>query len=516
MFGRSKSRSAPGSRATSGSRSRASSPIHEHINNDGDGQSYHSPDWEGQEPPPRFDHDNYESENVYEVPPEFRHDKLCSQLAKIMNGLNKTFYKLNLNNMEMFDIDRICSELQRDKKYDKKEIQNEMSSILSDKLNHVKQEIIAEDLAFHEINPRIPYPKYFAPGPALRDSQKRSEIAKFLPNGRNKFSGTESGPTIIEFLSNLNEIQDTFRLSEPEFQKYLKLSCTKEPYLVVANDIESGCSTSIIYNRLLMLYNKEQSPQDAKKELLNYKAQRIHDFSKVSGDILRLATHASSIIPLIQGDSREHLKNTEANHMLINCMPPQSKILLDQLYNNLFNRKRSPPSFHDFVQIILPNRGIIDDDIRKNGAPPTTNHKPYDNKYDRNKTYKVYNIRSFNPSNARNRPNFNQSDNRRPNVRRPDTRHLNKGNYNPNQVRSIPNRFLNDRACTLCGKSNHSAVQGCYAMRNNQNKVINVVPVQKECASCAYNKGIKLYHPAPFCPERQELQKFKRKSGRSQ
>ena len=48
-----------------------------------------------------------------------------------MKGLDKTFCRLNLKDMEMFDIDHICSVLQREK-LDKKntinEIQNEMST----------------------------------------------------------------------------------------------------------------------------------------------------------------------------------------------------------------------------------------------------------------------------------------------------------------------------------------------------------------------------------------------------
>jgi hypothetical protein len=432
-------------------------------------------------------------------------------MAKMMYGLNKAMYKLNIKDVEYFDIDEVCSDIQREKSYNNKEMHDELNVSLQHKLQSVKDDIIKDDLSFHQINPRVPYPKNFSTGPVLRDSQKRSEIAKFLPNGRNKFTGTDSGPSVIEFLSNMNEISETFKLSEPEFQKYLRMSCTKEPFMVVSNDMEAGCDTSIIYNRLLMLYNKEQTPESAKKELLNYKAKKIHDFSKVSGDILRLATRASSIIPI--SHSREHLKNTEANHILINCMPPHSKNLLDQLYHNLMSRKKSPPTFHDFVQVILPNRSVIDDDIRRFGAHGNENVK-YDNKFDRpNRPYKVYNIDNFTPYAPR-RQNFNQNRNNRSSYRRQDSKIFEQGsNFQPNKQPFFPrNRFMNDKKCLLCGKTNHKASDGCYAMRNNQNRVINVVPVQAPCPSCL-SKNNKLFHELKYCPFRKELQKFRNSAG---
>jgi hypothetical protein len=56
--------------------------------------------------------------------------------------------------------------------------------------------------------------------------------------------------------------------------------------------------------------------------------------------------------------------------------------------------------------------------------------------------------------------------------------------------------------CSLCGQTNHTAVQGCQVMKDNGGNPVRVDPVQQTCPECPPHVSTRLNHPAKLCPWR--------------
>ena len=55
--------------------------------------------------------------------------------------------------------------------------------------------------------------------------------------------------------------------------------------------------------------------------------------------------------------------------------------------------------------------------------------------------------------------------------------------------------------CTLCGNTDHRAVEGCKFMRTDQGKQVTVIPTSLPCRKCPSNVK-PMRHPEKFCPYR--------------
>ena len=86
---------------------------------------------------------------------------------------------------------------------------------------------------------------------------------------------------------------------------------------------------------------------------------------------------------------------------------------------------------------------------------------------------------------------------------------MGQGNFRGN---SQPGRFRprgtgrpaggNRDYCSLCGKRNHRAVDGCRAMVNNAGQQVPVMPTKDTCPDCPVHIQPRLSHPRELCPFR--------------
>ena len=53
-----------------------------------------------------------------------------------------------------------------------------------------------------------------------------------------------------------------------------------------------------------------------------------------------------------------------------------------------------------------------------------------------------------------------------------------------NQRGSQNYRESGSKYCSLCGATSHNSVDTCYRMRDDQYKVVSIVPIQKACSVC--------------------------------
>ena len=64
------------------------------------------------------------------------------------------------------------------------------------------------------------------------------------------------------------------------------------------------------------------------------------------------------------------------------------------------------------------------------------------------------------------------------------------------------NRQPKNNYCSLCGKQNHTAADGCYNMVDDNGKRVRVLPTHSTCTECPERIVPRLNHPVQLCPYR--------------
>ena len=268
----------------------------------------------------------------------------------------------------------------------------------------------------------------------------------------------------------------------------MQKACTKDAFDLLTNSIAQSESVDSVYSKMILLYDTSLSPMEARKQLHDFVAYRDQNLIEISSKILKLTMRACA--QTVQDKLRIELFNSESCYTLIKCLPMTSSSLCQQQYNILFTKMRHPPSFTDFTHFLDRNREIIDIDIKDNGKirGSRTNTLPFYMEKQKKFQKSVYQINTGRNKNMSNGPYRFQRHNAQP-------------------YKNI--RQFNAQACSLCGQLNHRAAQGCYQMRNNENRVVTVEPVIAPCGNCTDNNKT-LFHPEAYCPDRPELKRFRK------
>ena len=75
---------------------------------------------------------------------------------------------------------------------------------------------------------------------------------------------------------------------------------------------------------------------------------------------------------------------------------------------------------------------------------------------------------------------------------------VNQLNTGSNAGTPIINKYMNKLYCSLCGKTTHTAADGCYAIKKN-GVVVPCSPTQIPCHICEKVLKKKLFHPPALC-----------------
>ena len=412
---------------------------------------------------------------------------ISATMGQVLAALNQLNSDGKLKNTNFFDIGEFAAQIKNcnnSELQEKKDLQNDLSRCVLKEVSSFKKEQSDREMNFHTINPLLRCPTEFSPHDTLNTNEKKSNLFKILPFGKNKFSGKNDSIKISEFLLNLNFIQKRYNLSLAEFTQALQFSTTGATFEIISHAIDSAEPLSSIYNRLMVMYDTSLTPFDAKTQLHLYKANKSQNMMQLSSDIHRLAHISSKMTQDIK--IRKLNCNSESCQTLIHSLPSDSKNLTLNQYNILCGKLGHPPDFIQFVLFLHPYQPSIEADILKNGD--SKNNNKFNRHSDKNSSQSysrsIYSIDSNKDNRTNNRPNYRNSSSR---------------NNPPQGSRKNSPSFLNNRKCSLCGGSNHTASDTCYRMKNQDGKVVQVTPVQQACNYCETNHNQRLFHPSRYC-----------------
>ena len=460
----------------------------------------------------------YTSEAINEV----KHDPVATYVAQALGAINQIKIKGKVDKATpLFNIEEFIKNYQNLQITEKESWKNELIDTFQKEMKTHQNRQLSNELNFHSLNPSIQCPDRFSETPTLQSFERKTNFFKLLPFGRNKFSGKHDSPPITEFLLNLNHLQDTYNLSRDEFSQCLLFSTTKNAFEIVSNGLKQAEPISAIYARLMLMFNDQMSPHDAKQKLMAYIAYRDDDFMTITSYILKLATSASRLCA--DPASRNSILNTEACHALIQSLPHSSQSLANTQFNVLASRNMSVPTYTDFCLFLQPHRSSIELDLKRNGAHRQnkyniayTNKQPFNNYkktiYDitqRTPNYSSYNKNHSPMTSSSYRPKSYQTS-QNPNYNRKRNQ---KQNYTSFNRKEPSNMYFNRLFCSLCGGRDHRASDVCYKMKDENGKIVKTTPVQNACSICERKNNIRLFHAEKFCfNKKQNNQRYQPRS----
>ena len=453
--------------------------------------------------------------------------------------LGKIFIGLLKDNMQLADktkvrsmetsIQDMCTNFYNAMKLERNRTNNRINQSLAE----IETHIINKELNSHMLNQSVEAPRNFSPVPTLLTPRQRAECMKLFPTGSHKFSGQlkDKDMSIIEFLTMVKTAQAQCNLSEQEFKEMLLASTTGKAHLLLIEWLSNNDDPSAIFHNLLLHFDRRITPEEARQQLNVFKAPKNANLAKVIANIMLLEGRAITSLP--QGPAREAPYNMEIIQTLIRCLPTNSSILVQNMYNQLSARLVRAAKADELSRALHTVRHSIDLDIKNNGAAPTmklgTQPKAYryTPRTNRVTSYSMTTSQSSN-NNSGGSNSFRPRTMQRP---RPSngnfsrvgtfsgrTQSMGQGASNrsgpPRQFNNFRNSFGQNRFdrfsqqkdnlnyCSLCGQRNHRAKDGCPNMKTDSGKKIDVFPTHTTCSLCPDKIMPRLNHPSIFCPFR--------------
>jgi len=467
-------------------------------------------------------------------------------LIAMLTENTKLADKCNMRDMTI-SMDELCRNFYNYQMLDKQRIKNNILQTTS----NLENSIIERELNSHIINQSIAPPQRFSQVPTLLTAKQRADCMKLLPIGSNKFSGTDKGTSIVEYLHQLNSIQKNCKLSLQEFYDIMLGSTTGQAYLLIHSWIEGGETPETIYHNLLLHFDKRLQPEEARMQLMSYKAPRNSDLARVEAKIQGLASRASSNIPA--GPSRIASYNVEVIQGLIRSLPLNSSLIVQNLNNEKSARLGRGLSAAELSRFLNTYRHSIDNDIKSNGIDPRFQgvaKRPVSRVGKDGSRNAVYGVRvtsgddplprqtriqqrPISPhfcqinqvsANKFRRPGGNRIFGTSPNMKRAWEDKYGIGNskvqpkvgmqnyngrrmqYQNNKRPYNNNKFANnpkdDNYCSLCGSKNHLAINGCPNMKSDSGQIVQILPSKDVCNACPAFVNPRLSHPQYLCPYR--------------
>ena len=442
--------------------------------------------------------------------------------------------KLNIEPQDCPDLSEVCNKFVDAIKIERDRTKTKFNKATND----IEDSILEKEMNFHMVNSQVQPPKYFSPIPVLVTASKLQDAVKTFPTrSGQRFTGTQGGVNIVEFLHSLNTAQSILNLSKKEFMEILLKCVSGRVYNLVSECLSYEHDVADLYHALLTLYDQRMTSHTARKVIMNYRALKSSNLMKVQSQIMEYASRIASQLP--QGPRRTAMFNIESGNALVRALPPTSAATVTNVMNSLASKLQRLPTFVELTKALGKYADTINQDIQKNGAISNKNLYSSQHENSQKSPYKVYslegnrsnrqntqthrNVRArrntnfnprnnnYGPRNSRNDRNFvrgmrinaiNSNDDR--NGRNGPNR-----SFQPNRNRSFGqfrgkstqnnDGFFKGRYCSLCGSKSHFAKDGCLKMRDENNRLIEVIPTFYHCEICYEKLGKKLYHPVKNC-----------------
>jgi len=428
---------------------------------------------------------------------------------------DQTYLARKTNNKEMAtNIDEVCSAFHNAIKLER----NNVNCRVQDTVTQVEENLMAKELNGHTLNASVMPPTYFSQTPVINSPQKLTEIMKIFPKP-GKFSGTnqkDGNMSVVEFLNTLTAAQNQCCLSEPEFIDRIIAATTGMAHDLVFNWKINGDSASAIYHNLVVNFDQRMSPDDARQKLNSFIVNKNSSLAKAESAIQLLVARASYLLP--PGESRKAYQDMEGCTTLIRALPPYSSQKANELYQNYTTKLQRACTMNELFRGLDQYRGVIDRDIKANGANPSNNFKRMNVKTGNQRyntlltttdtTGKDKFVKHFPPppNMIKNRQN-EVSYTPKPQVRkfskpvRPQNNNAKRFNKpSSNYVKPSQNQTNSTVRCSLCGK-NHKATD-CRNIRDDKGKRLPMLPTYGICDKCPNFVQPRLHHPEAVCPYR--------------
>jgi hypothetical protein len=426
-------------------------------------------------------------------------------------------------------------------------------------------ELIQRKLRSHTLATQIKPPKSFASAPAIETNKQMMEILRLIPTGGQKFSGKNSKMSILEYLFGLNMMQQHCNLTEKEFLRMMLASTTGEPHLLLTRWIQEKDEVDTIYHNLLLHYDTRIEPEEARIKLHAYKAPRTANLAQVEVQIQNLASATTSALPEgAARDTAYNYEQIQAlirslpmqSSMMVrngytslstDLGRPAKAAELSKYLNTVrysidqdlkahgVGDRRFPENRRFFSAAKPAGKFITRNYTAYNMTQgPSSPQNNYNNGYQNGTPRPYLPTGSTNlPTGSTNRPTYNRTpDNRTPYPRqssgqsgaprrsfgngtgqfRGNTSNMKTawkdkyGSSPANRGQRSGGRFNGNSKpmtyCSLCGKNNHTAVQGCRYMVTDSGRQVQVMPTKDTCPNCPVSVSPRLSHPVHLCPFR--------------
>ena len=320
--------------------------------------------------------------------------------------------------------------------------------------------------------------------------------------------------SIVEFLSNIKTAQAQCNLSIPEFKEILLACTTGRAHLLMLQWLDNPEETiDNIYHNLTIHFDRRITPEEAKVQLINFKASKNSTLAKIEAHLMTLCNRASTALP--PGEARLAFYNLEFCNTLINCLPSQSNITVKTQYCVLSAKLKRAATASELSKSLNVHRDAIDNDLKMHGSTSTGPKMSKRQTSTRTKswtkasTYAVdYQKQSSGSSGEPPQSKINYTAQKQNVGHRPPQTHAhgnNKRKFRPghkNKNSNFSPRQPQFSYCSLCGKKNHTSAQGCPFMVSDTGVRQQVHPVHGACSLCPNFVQPRLNHPTVLCPYR--------------
>ena len=458
---------------------------------------------------------------------------------QLLNGQTQINEKLGLNTMPI-NVDEMCTYFYNWQLGEK----NKMQRKIKQGTEKMEEALLEREFNAHLLNQAVEAPKDFSKNPTLKDSRSRGDCLRLLPTGSNKFSGDPRGMPILEYLHTLKSMQKACNLTREEFLEMMRYSTTGRAHLLLLRMMDHGKSIESIFHIFLSHYDKRIQPEAARAQLMAYRIPKSSDFARAEAHIEELATRAVSNMPA--GNTREAAYNAEIITALTRSLPPQSSILVINTNNELAAKLGENPTADQLSRKLNMYRHAIDTDIKANGVNgdgKMGERKNLQNRtINKNKKYTSYSVAQTEAIVPQPPAQINAPDkyttwqmqagqpNKKPFIKRTNKQGYNKpwvnnqgvgnanrtpqaasrGNFASRDNMGAKGKFqkrgdgnfsqMKRNYCSLCGKTDHRAAQGCPNMVDANERTVSIMPCKDTCPACPPHVSPRLSHPSYLCP----------------
>lgn len=409
--------------------------------------------------------------------------------------------------------------------------EEQVRTTVEDRLKGFEKELLQKKLDYANNIQQVQPPQF---AQISRKNEDRLTSHKYIWQGKNKFAG-EKNQSVVELLTHLNSVQNMLKMCEAEFKNFMLQNLTKEVFTQVRQEFHAGSNVGTVYTLLQVLYNKEDSPTAYKDKLKAYKATKADTMHSAFATVRKYTT--LSLDPSLSENMRNQLLNIESVYQFINCLPPKSKLIVQENLNKWQQSETDIPDAHKFFASLAIFRDSIDRDIAQNGVNNNHTRSSRYNTYALDRTEEEHFFEEQEQATEyassededgfeeeyipkkylmamirnQNRTKFSPRGNNRgrPGSYSRNQRSNHTSSRDRNQRGFQNYRESGSKYCSLCGATSHNSVDTCYKMRDDNFKIVSIVPIQKPCSVCKNKLNKDLFHPEKFCFLRDSLKKFK-------